>query len=405
MKFLARAAFAVIGLLFGSAATSALAAEHLRLNDTGLTHCVTPEFEWTSACAKSFQDAAYGRDVSDTDPKDGDAGFSFRKVCRSGEMAGEGACPADPTLGPGPDNWGCNYDNVSQLTWEVKTAEGTGLHDWQNSFTNKGQWARDRPEDAAWLVDATNAEGLCGATNWRLPDMLELHSIVDYGAGVPGRGGIYLDTTFFRYANWLYWTRIQSVEDHKAARAISFLGGQAYLHNVDNYKGAQAASARLVHGKARTSSREESAGVRYIPSADGAEVMDTKTGLVWRRCAEGMVWNSEAETCDGSPTQFTWTKSLAHAKDNRAGGWRIPNLKELLSIVDYKKFNPSIDLLAFPNTPAEGDFYTTNLRAEDNRPESVTGTLIDFYRGGMGNVLIKFDDYGFFLRLVRRGRE
>ena len=37
---------------------------------------------------------------------------------------------------------------------------------------------------------------------------------------------------------------------------------------------------------------------RYSYSADGSEVTDSKTGLVWRRCAEGMSWSSGA--CTGT---------------------------------------------------------------------------------------------------------
>jgi hypothetical protein len=36
---------------------------------------------------------------------------------------------------------------------------------------------------------------------------------------------------------------------------------------------------------------------RYSASADGQEIADNKTNLVWRRCAEGMSW--KVRTCVG----------------------------------------------------------------------------------------------------------
>ena len=43
---------------------------------------------------------------------------------------------------------------------------------------------------------------------------------------------------------------------------------------------------------------------RFSMSADGQEVIDAKTGLVWRRCAEGMTANSKG--CTGSAYAMTY---------------------------------------------------------------------------------------------------
>jgi hypothetical protein len=142
----------------------------------------------TVACAASTPALAKRMTLNDTG--------SFGKVCRSGEMASEGSCPVDPALRSTPDNWGCVYDSVTQLTWEAKTLDG-GMHDDFRRFTNRGHRARFDPADAAWLVDATNAERLCGATNWRLPHVLELYSIAAYGMAAPCHQGPLIDHAFF----------------------------------------------------------------------------------------------------------------------------------------------------------------------------------------------------------------
>ncbi len=85
-------------------------------------------------------------------------------------------------------------------------------------------------------------------------------------------------------------------------------------------------------------------------------VTDTKTGLVWKKCMEGV----SGATCNsGSAGAFTWQTALQQpgvVNDN--GGfaeysdWRLPNIKELRSIVEEKCVDPAINLTKFPNTPS-----------------------------------------------------
>jgi hypothetical protein len=86
------------------------------------------------------------------------------------------------------------------------------------------------------------------------------------------------------------------------------------------------------------------------PNAAGDEITDTKTGLVWKRCAEGMAWSGG--TCTGTAALYTHEQALARASA-QAGttGWRLPNIKELSSIVDDSRVSPAIDPIAFPATP------------------------------------------------------
>lgn len=87
--------------------------------------------------------------------------------------------------------------------------------------------------------------------------------------------------------------------------------------------------------------------VRYSYSGDGSEVIDSTTGLVWRRCAEGMAWNGTA--CTGVFTAYTHEQALAHARTQ--SGWRLPTVKELGSIVDRRGTVMAIDSTVFPATP------------------------------------------------------
>ncbi len=116
------------------------------------------------------------------------------------------------------------------------------------------------------------------------------------------------------------------------------------------------------------------AQARYTYSDNGTEVTDVQAGLVWRRCSEGQIWGSG--TCSGTATGFTHEQALAYAKNQ--AGWRVPNVKELSSLVDTGRFNPAIDGNAFPLTPST--LYWAS--SPDVRLPSLAWT-VDFGIGGV----------------------
>jgi hypothetical protein len=392
-------AFLAICAITAVTATPVSAARRITLNDTGMVQCLDHHNDWSSECQKSGQDAAEGRDVDYSAPEDGFAGFSFRKICRSGEFAGEGNCPVDPVLGTSPNDWGCVYDNVTKVAWETKT-DDAALHDGHRGFTNRGRRFHDDPTDVAWLLEQTNAEGLCGAKNWRLPDELELQSIVAYGMAAPGMSGPLVDHTFFpNSVARESWTRSRDVADSKRAWYVQFgLGRVGVLQRFDT------GTARLVYIPSNSSDsvsamRQTIAKERFIPSSDGSEITDILTGLVWRRCAEGMGWNNATQACEGSAKEFTWEDALDHIRANRQGGWRIPNVKELFSIVDHNLQRPAIDPIAFPNTPLRTFLTSTPMLLADD----IDVHLVAFTSGTVYQQEYRSDTW--LLRTVRRGRE
>jgi len=133
---------------------------------------------------------------------------------------------------------------------------------------------------------------------------------------------------------------------------------------------------------------------RFTYSADGQEVTDQATGLIWRRCAEGMAWASS--TCTGSALNFTHENALTRAKtEATASGkaWRLPNVKELSSLVDRSRCYPAIDVAAFPATPSSW-FWSSSPYAGG----SYSAWLVSFYNC---YVSYNFRFNGNAVRLVR----
>ncbi len=181
---------AALLLALGTAMDAAQAGRPL--NDTGMTQCIVNK-QLTKECVGTGQDAEFGRDVTKKNKNDGAKGFAYAKVCNSGEVAGSGTCPADPALGAGANEWACTLDKVSNLIWEVKTK--SGLRSWKTSYTSVGD---GRPGDSSEFVAQVNAQGLCGANDWKLPTQVQLQGLVHYGVALPGPA---IDKNWFPYTS------------------------------------------------------------------------------------------------------------------------------------------------------------------------------------------------------------
>jgi hypothetical protein len=83
----------------------------------------------------------------------------------------------------------------------------------------------------------------------------------------------------------------------------------------------------------------------------GGTVTDTRSGLVWKRCSEGQSWTGSA--CSGTASGHAWSQALALAEASTFAGygdWRLPNIKELTSLVEECRSLPAINNTLFPNT-------------------------------------------------------
>ena len=97
---------------------------------------------------------------------------------------------------------------------------------------------------------------------------------------------------------------------------------------------------------------------RYQNNGDGT-VLDRYTNLTWQRCSLGNTWSDEASGCStGYLQRRNWKETLElvalfnqqEAAAGRVSDWRLPNIKELSTIVNLNCAYPAIDVEVFPNT-------------------------------------------------------
>lgn len=307
-----------------------------RVNDTGVgsDRCLSAEVvtaspgyalsDCSAANAKALsttQDGMLGRDARLPSTSDGRLGFSFAAV--------------------GTD---CVADQVSGLTWAMPTPDG-------------GPTGRDSlvgHAEATAYLSVVNAARRCGFSDWRLPSTSELLGLVDYS--VPyGRPTI--DAVWFPQVRaQTYWTGEAALSPRGGHHYVHlFIGEASHGDEVLQITTGRYGRARLLLVRGAPAAE----GTRWAPLVDAnglaGEMLDTDTGLIWRRCPEGNTWDGQRCT-GGDPLVFQSVASAfaaAGVQATRSGqAWRLPNVKELDSLVDRQRYQPAIDPAAFPGAPS-----------------------------------------------------
>jgi hypothetical protein len=136
------------------------------------------------------------------------------------------------------------------------------------------------------------------------------------------------------------------------------MASRACVHSVL----AGAAVVALAGAGAWPASAAGAAGAgRFQVSVGGDEVHDSRSGLVWQRCVEGM--RAQGDRCIGDERVFDHASALRIASDRAASDgvpWRLATAVELSSIsATIAPHHAPIDARAFPSIPP-GLFWSSD---------------------------------------------
>lgn len=213
-------------------------------------------------------------------------------------------------------------------------------------------WEQFMGEKLNHLEAVTKADTstLGGYTDWRIPTLKELYSIILFTGESMGIDAIamYIDTNYFhqpigdvsmgeREIDAQTWSSTeyvgQTMVGVETIFGVNFVDGR--IKGYPKYQPPQFSQLnrmyfRLVRGN------QDYGTNQFVDNGDGT-ISDLNTGLMWQQADDGNFYD--------------WENALSTAENLNLAGytdWRLPNPKELHSIVDYSRspdmtHSPAID--------------------------------------------------------------
>ena len=233
-------------------------------------------------------------------------------------------------------------------------------------------WQKVDNGESTWENAATRAGSVTtgGFTDWRLPTPTELFSIVNHNLGNPAA----LNPTFFPShpagAAEYWWSSDSYGADATKVWCVNAGGGMGPKPKSETTSagGTLRYHARYVRGAKPTN------GHNYRNNLDGT-VTDLDTGLMWAQVPGPAV---------------NWQGALVYAENLALAGftdWRLPNIKELQSLVDLTLTTATtaatavapVNRVLFPSvtTPATAYWSSTALRGGGNNAPT-SAWLVEF---------------------------
>jgi len=196
--------------------------------------------------------------------------------------------------------------------------------------------------DTEDLINALYSERFGSHSDWRMPTLEELRSIVDYGRTNPAVNAEYFPNTKSND----YWTSSSSAHDPGCACHMDFDYGYGHGNYYSHTKSYDCYVRAVRGGQSRL--------LDHLIINGDTTVTDTRTGLMWQQ--------QEPE----SQMNMTWKDALTYCEVLSLAGhddWRLPTIRELASLVDLSRYSPAADTDAFPEM--KSDYWTSSSYAYD----------------------------------------
>jgi hypothetical protein len=288
-------------------------------------------------------------------------------------------------------------DNVTGLIWQASAdRNGDGIINADDKLT----YEKARDSAAACRTG--------GYSDWRLPTIKELYSLILFsGKDVgPGAGAVnvpFIDTDYFKFGYGDLDAGERTI-DAQYVTSTLYVDKPAVMGSMDF--GVNFADGRIKGYGLKMGFTSKTFYVKYVrgnadygknnfkANGDGT-VTDEATGLMWQQADNG--------------TGVNWEEALSAAENSGFAGyadWRLPNAKELQSIVDYSRspsttnsaaIDPLFACTAITNEAGAADypFYWsgTTHAANGTGPEGAAAVYVSFGRA-MGKIVIWTDVHG-----------
>lgn len=253
----------------------------------------------------------------------------------------------------------------------------------------------DQKSTYAEAVAGADTFNLAGYDDWRLPTIKELYSLIDFNGSIISSTP-YLDTATFdfvygdesageRQIDAQYWSSTEYVGTvfggSEAVFGVNFADGRIKGYPKQRGNGQEMQQfVRYVRGNT-------SYGINNFVNNGNGTISDAATGLMWQQQDSG--------------TTLNWESALAYCEGLEAAGyndWRLPDAKELQSIVDYTRApdaanaaqqGPAIDPI-FSVSETEAWYWSSTTHLD--RPDASAAVYVSFgqafgvYNGSLLNV-------------------
>jgi len=316
------------------------------------------------------------------------------------------ACPAEGDAFFGQDaQFTGNPASYTNNQDGTVTDHVTGLM-WQRSPDTDGDGDIDAADKLTYdgAINYCNQLSLAGHTDWWLPDIKQLYSLMDFngtdpsgyeGTDTSGLVPFLNDTYFtFAYGDTSVGERIIDVQYASSTRYVGRAMGQEAMFGVNfadgRIKGYPDNTFFVMCVRGNSSYGQNA----FVGNGDGT-ITDQATGLMWAQDDSGTGLDWEAA--------LAWVQQQNDANYPGYSDWRLPNAKELQSIVDYTRspdtsdsaaIDPLFNITSITNEGGEADypsFWSSTTHLNWTNIPARSGAYVAFGRA-MGYLRGSWDD-------------
>lgn len=249
-----------------------------------------------------------------------------------------------------------------------------------------------------------------GYIDWRVPDIKELYSLIQFsgvdidprGRSVPASVKPFIDSDYFvfKYGNPDEGERLidsqflsrtlyvsYTMNRDRTLFGVNFADGRIKGYPIEEPRTKSGKKFHVLYVRG-----PESYGVNKFRDNGDGTITDEATGLMWMKNDSGHL--KAGKKSNGT---MNWSEALAWAESLTYGGysdWRLPNAKELQSIVDYTRSPATSNSAAID--PVFNVTKITDEGGGTDYPFYWTGTTHESVRNGQSAVYVSFGrSYGF----------